>query len=315
MERIKLEELYKNRGYRATFSAAYNTFNENYKQIFRHTWLCMTLMALLIPVVFVAAFAQAGDEVNPLVAGGYFLICCLLLVVEMFYYGRVAMLFNEKTYGWNIGRVVKLWLWTQLLTIIVMLVVVGFVALAAMGIMPSDESVAHSVSPMAAEATKDMASFKVMLLTFLFIFVVFLLLLPYTYVSMKYIAEPQTHMWKLFFKNFKVGMRHWGYIFLTLFVMYIILMAVLFIIALPLLILFVAFTSYTIGTPHGDEAAMPGYFPWLLYIVGAVTMFASMFISIIMFYVLYYIYGSIEAREKERESLGNVAEETALTNQ
>ncbi|MBR1400934.1 MAG: hypothetical protein IJ562_04995 [Prevotella sp.] len=315
MERIKLEELYKNRGYRATISAAYNTFIENYKQIFRHTWLCMALMALLIPVVFVVAFAQVGGDFNPLVVGGYFLVSCLLLVVEMFYYGRVAMLFNEKAYGWNIGRVVKLWLWTMLLFSVIMLVVGGFVALAAIGIIPADQSAAQSVSPMAAEAANDMAYFKIMLLTYLLIFVVILLLLPYTYVSMKYIAEPQTHMWKLFFKNFKVGMRHWGYIFLTLFVMYIILMAVSFIIALPLLILFVVFILFIIGTPYGDEAAMPGYFPWLLYIVGAVTVFASMFISIIMFYVLYYIYGSIEAREKERKSLGTVAEETSLTNQ
>jgi len=130
-----------------------------------------------------------------------------------------------------------------------------------------------------------------------------LLLLPYIYVSIKYLMEPATHFHKLIFKSYGKGLKHWGYIFLTMLVTGICLILISFIISLPLCIAIIAMYLSTEGVKMGDESGLPSYFTWMMYLVFAITYFIETFMLVFVTFVAYYMYGSIETREKEKEAL------------
>ena len=62
----------------------------------------------------------------------------------------------------------------------------------------------------------QMAMVKIFGITFLAIFLALLLMLPFVYPQMKYFVKTGTRFHQIWFKGWKTGMRHWGYIFLTL---------------------------------------------------------------------------------------------------
>ena len=55
-------------------------------------------------------------------------------------------------------------------------------------------------------------------------------------------------------------------------------------------------------TSTADAAGVPAYFPWMAYGVGVLTYFIYIFINVFTFFVIYYIYGSIEAKEKDKKN-------------
>lgn len=309
MEIIKREQLFKSRSYGATIRAAYTSFLENYKLIFRRTWPFLCAFSLLAPIVVLTSFAQRAGQFNPSVWGAYLLASLLLEVVAFLFYGRLTMFVNEQSYKWNVVRYLKAWLW-QMLLIVVVSVVIGVVAgLVAVGVMPAEETAAPAANPMAAQAAQQMAILKVFGVTFVLFMVLALLLLPYIPVFMKYFAEPLTHMRKLIFKQFSVYMHYWGYIFLTMLITFIALFVLLMVIALPMIIMAIALVSSNSGVANGDEAGLPAYFGWMAYGICALTFFVYTFVSIFSFFVVYYIYGSIEAREIERKDVAVAVEE------
>ena len=130
-----------------------------------------------------------------------------------------------------------------------------------------------------------------------------LLLLPIVYVYIKYFVETDTHFHKILFKDLKTGMKHWGYIFLTLLVVSICISVIGLIISLPLIILFTAFGFSLHGVMQGDDPGIPGYFTTLAYGVSVIAYFIYAILMLFIIFVSYYIYGSIEAKEQEKRNL------------
>jgi hypothetical protein len=128
-----------------------------------------------------------------------------------------------------------------------------------------------------------------------------LLLLPIVYIIMQYFVETDTRFHQIFFKGWKTGMKHWGYLFITLLVVGILLSVVITIISLPLIILFTAYGISLQGVLQGDEAGLPGYFHILAYGVSVVVYFVYYIMTIFALFVAYYIYGSIKAKEQEKD--------------
>jgi hypothetical protein len=79
------------------------------------------------------------------------------------------------------------------------------------------------------------------------------------------------------------------------------LTVVITIISLPLIILFTAYGISLQGVLQGDEAGLPGYFHILAYGVSVVVYFVYYIMTIFALFVAYYIYGSIKAKEQEKD--------------
>ena len=298
------EELIKSRGYRATIKAAYNLFTENYKVILRHVWPYALALAVILGFFILNQFKTLGQMPslgNLLVASALMIIT---IAAEIAFYSKAMMLLNKQSFTWNILRFVKATLWLILLMVVLSLIVGGIAA--AFGYFSTGATDAAGIpqtDPMILMQQQQMLYVKRMMVAMVVMTVLSLLLLPIVYVYMKYFVESDSHFHKIFFKGWKTGMKHWGYIFLTLLVVTICVGVVSLIISLPLIILFTAYGFSIQGVALGDDPGIPGYFTTLAYGVSVVAYFIYAILMLFIMFVSYYIYGSIEAKEQEKRNL------------
>ena len=128
-----------------------------------------------------------------------------------------------------------------------------------------------------------------------------LLLLPMYYFYMKYLMEPihmRTHLWK----SFKTGFRHWGFLFLTFFMMGLLLLCLFVVLFMPLGLLSTAQSQSLAGVLMGDPSGLPNHMLLLQFVTALVTFFIFAFILAWSVLVLYHAYGSIEQKEIERKA-------------
>ena len=299
------EELIKSRGYRATIKAAYNLFTDNYKVILKHIWPYALALAVILGFFILNQFKTYGQVpslTDMLVSGALMLFT---IVAEIVFYGRTMMLFNGQSFTWNILRALKATLWMILLVVVFTLIIIGIsAAFGSFSTGTADSATGiPQTDPMIQMQQQQTIFAKNMMIAMLAMTILSLLLLPIVYVYIKYFVETDTHFHKILFKNLKTGMKHWGYIFLTLLVVSICISVIGLIISLPLIILFTAYGFSIQGVMQGDEAGIPGYFTPLAYGVSLVSYFIYAIMILFSLFVAYYIYGSIEAKEQEKRNL------------
>jgi hypothetical protein len=127
---------------------------------------------------------------------------------------------------------------------------------------------------------------------------------PFVYIIPKYMIDEKAKL-SLLPKLFKTGLHHWGKIFTTCLLLFIILGIALFIITSPALILSLAQTISQMGALLGDALGTPGYFPTLVTITLLITCFILAYTLMYTNMVFIYVYGSIEKQEQERQQQFN----------
>ncbi len=295
---MKLDELEKNRGYSTTMKAAWTAFFNNFKTIFKHLWPYAVGMSLVAAMYVLLALRATTADTSVTDVIGMVASYILLLLVAIVMAGRTYMLVNEKPFVWNIFRAAKLVVAELVVVLILSVVIVGviFLSVPATGSVPDVPQDAMQAEQM------RMAMVKTFAMVSLVVVVLLLLLLPYTYAVAKYVVDTKSKLMQLVWKGYKTGLRHWGYIFLTLLLTTICLFFVMLIIGLPLSVLDMAVRVNDIGVMNGDPSGMPGSIGVLTFFTAAVTFFCYSFLSVFSLFVMYYIYGSIERRVKEREA-------------
>jgi hypothetical protein len=99
-----------------------------------------------------------------------------------------------------------------------------------------------------------------------------------------------------------VGWRYWGFIFITLLLAALCAAVCMFFVSIPMLIISMANTLSAIGVGYmGDPSGLPSYFSVLQYVVVALSSFICLYVYVFVIFVCYFMYGSIETREKERK--------------
>ncbi len=303
MIQLKQEELIKNRGYRATFKSAYNLFTDNYKVIVRHVWPYALVLSAITGIFILNQFRVYGQPSPSLISIlTAFTLMILSYAADIVYTGRVMMLVNKESFTWNILRALKTSLWILLLITVISIIVsmTGVAVNHFMGAGDATEGIPQS-DPMILMQQQQMVYYKMVGILFLTSMVFTLLLLPIVYIIMQYFVEPETRFHQIFFKGWKIGMKHWGYLFITLLMVGICIAVVVTIISLPLIILFTAYGFSLRGVMQGDEAGLPGYFTFMTYGVSVIIYFIYYIMMIFTLFVIYYIYGSIKAKELEKE--------------
>ncbi len=140
---------------------------------------------------------------------------------------------------------------------------------------------------------------------FVYGFIVILFSLPLFHVLMKYLMEAPCGYWRTLGRSYASGMRHWGLLFLVFFVSMLLIQLVGFVVLLPSHILSFANQQAHQGLLFGDPLGMPSYITTLTFITVTLCCFIQFYVSQVLLVHNYYIYGSIEAREQERNNIEN----------
>lgn len=107
----------------------------------------------------------------------------------------------------------------------------------------------------------------------------------------------------------KTGFCHWGYLFLTLLMSGLIMMALSLVLAIPLYICIYGLISNHLGMMAGDPSGLPASFPIILFFVGLLTAFIFLFAQLWQTYAFAYAHGAILTRELRRAEEKKAARE------
>ena len=295
------KELYKSRSFSACIQAALNLFVDNFKGIIQQTWLpallyvlCwagqITLMLCNLPSYIFVSRVNSTPQ-NAIVS----LLSLVSLIPMVWLYARIFNLLNGYGFNKNLNRMLKLF-------------VAYIVFCIALGIILSVFLIVFAVT-VAMNGTPSAYIFYKMIIYILIFFIIFVILvLPLFYFVMKYMMDDKVHIRKHFFGIMKCGYRHYGFIFATIFFAQLIYLVVLSVVTSPLIMLASPTIQSAIGVAGGDPAGLPNYFPYLSYLASFIVGCASILGNIWFYMVIYYMYGSIEAREKARNRQKVLAE-------
>lgn len=333
-----LNNLIKNRSIGSCIKSGLSLYADNFSKIFKSSWPFALLFSVLFSicgtVVFINILTIINGIINAFFMGGrfvgdlLFVILFILFVAgglaeTVFYSCGISNLYIHKQQGFIPqagGSVAGFILGYSIL---------GFVAGLA---LPSDKRFSINVKIVwrtikAAVlcglisalfilvvlcAMKLIAGAGVILniVTVVVLLVVGILILPVLYVSMKYILNEDTRLLAILPKAYMTGLRHIAFVTAVMFVNIVTLILASFIIQLPVLILFVADTTAYIGTLQGDPLGMPENITGLTTITLLLAGFLIGYIRMAVIFTIYYMYGSIEAREIERSRFKNIDDDS-----
>lgn len=96
------------------------------------------------------------------------------------------------------------------------------------------------------------------------------------------------------------GLKHWGYLFYTLFISSIIMLLLALVVSIPLNISLYALYANHTGMATGDPNGLPAAFPLLLVFVGMLTSFVMLFVQVWQTFALAYAHGAIYTRDQRK---------------
>ncbi|MCD8202257.1 MAG: hypothetical protein LUD48_01275 [Prevotella sp.] len=279
---LKQEQLDKSRSNASCISAAHRMLYDNIKWIFKYTWIFAAAYAVLTAVLYTFRANAITQELTIMTVVGFVVLGLLALCGQIAFYSRVMCILDNQTLKWNIIRSLKMF---------VFCVCIGIVSVLLLAVL-NKILFAASCTDMSVLVIANLA----------LILVITLVLLPYVYVSMKYYMEPESKLTQIIFKSYKTGMRYWLTIFTIMLLTILCVFALAIIISIPMDIVMVAHAISIYGVNYlGDPSGLPSNFLLLMFIVCALTFFIFMYVNIFVTFVCYYMYGTIETRDKERK--------------
>lgn len=309
--------LYKNRSYRSVISAGFGLYFTQFRLFFKASWI----MALIYAAVFAALGSLCAIKLPAitaeimkqtlvqhqlltreiaeeyLITGGIFIVLTLLyIVVEAFTFATVLnklkehqdtdkMMVPRRWFGVRtklMGRTLKGYLFSLLVILIPVLVIAGVIYVLLKYV---------ALAPITLEVTALIATLFIVLLSF-----------PLIYVAMKYILNKGGYF-SVFSKAYGTGLSHWGHIFTTCLIGGIIISILMGIFCLPAIVLTQANVMAQEGFLNGDPLGMPDYANLLTIVTFFLTGFVLVYLYMPLLLVCYYMYGSIERYEQEKNKL------------
>lgn len=309
--------LYKNRSYRSVISAGFGLYFTQFRLFFKASWIMAliyaavfaalgTLCAIKLPAITAEIMKQTlvqhqllAREIAEeyLITGGIFIVLTLLyIVVEAFTFATVLNKLKEhqdtdkmtvprKWFGVRtklMGRTLKGYLFSLLVILIPVLVIAGVIYVLLKYV---------ALAPITLEVTALIATLFIVLLSF-----------PLIYVAMKYILNKGGYF-SVFSKAYGTGLSHWGHIFTTCLIGGIIISILMGIFCLPAIVLTQANVMAQEGFLNGDPLGMPAYANLLTIVTFFLTGFVLVYLYMPLLLVCYYMYGSIERYEQEKNKL------------
>ena len=302
---MEKELLYKNRSFSSCINAAYKLQIENLRNIIRCTWLPILVQSILLGCYTVLLTPWLTDSISfankpfthlAAIVG----IAIIQMVLFSWILSRMMSLLNEKPRRWNFKRS----LWVMLANAIISIAFISIISGAAgvaIGYLRAKANTGEGATPSPTALFIIMAIYLVLILLY-----ICLIQLPLLYTSMKYLNDEKMHLWKDMLACHRIGMRHWGFIFITVFLSSIFVTIITMLLSTPSYILGFAHYASEMGIVTGDPSGMPAYFPWLQFITVVIVSFLVYQVLIFELLVIYFMYGSIETQEEERKSAHHI---------
>ena len=284
MEKEKDDILLKVRSSRGCISAGYRLFTGHFKHIFRYSWLASLIYAV---------FCSVGGAMMIMMPRMMPITAAILIIVECLFasYG-FSVLKQHQTFG-NILRPAK---WFSLDTHIFVRTIKCWLCLFVIYLIASIIIVGIGFA-----AFKFLSLYTAIGAAALGALVIMCLLLPLTYITMRYILNDGIGFWKQLKIGYGVGMRRWGFIFIVVLVAVIVELLLLMLLSLPAIILSIANTQSMFGVAMGDPYALPSYMPALAAGTFLIIGFLQAYVMLSVLFPIYYMYGSIDAQEQEKQ--------------
>lgn len=308
------DTLFKSRSYSASIKAGYSLYTNNFRKIFKASWLQAIVFAIIfsalgttcavhLPRLLLLLLANA-DNPNFVLTTDLTLISIIATLVvfgavaEILFYACGMSLFKlhstqdtipyptrwfsfDKSMSWRTLKAAFFCILIPLVPAIAFFLFFIF-----------------RLRFMLAEPGAHIATLSI---TAIVSFIVSILLLPLCYVAFRYILNDETHFWKSLAGSYRIGIRHLGSIFATSLVCIIVILIAGIIILLPANIIMIANLQSSFGVAaYSDPAGMPES---IVVITAIAFFFAGLleaFIRMSAMFPLYYVYGSIETQEEER---------------
>ncbi len=281
-----VQELMKDRSYINCISTAYHDITAHFKPLLKTTWKYALAYALLYGAFEAAQYTEA-------LSGGIAGACTNLLLgicwfVAMFAWGgKVFTLLNGESFRHNFGKLFKGIMVVYVIMIAALLVILAGAIAMAWG------------SKDVTKITLVVSGAVALWLLFLAVYAT-----PLGYSVVRYMMVDGTvkHMLG---SDWKRGFRHWGFIFATWLVISIITAVVVGIVGTPFFILAFAGHLSGVGVAAGDAANLPSAMFIPVWFCAALMMLCNAFFTLWQAFTFYYVYGTIETREKEKNETEN----------
>lgn len=286
MEKEKDDILLKVRSSRGCISAGYRLYTGHFKHIFRYSWVAALIFAL---------FCSVGGAMMIMVPRMMPITAAIMILVECLFasYG-FSVLKQHQTFG-NIFRPAK---WFSIDTHIFIRTIKCWLCMFVILLV-----VAAIIAGMSVVAVKylDFSAYTAVGFFTLGSLIILCLMLPLAYITMRYILNDGIGFWKQLKIGYGVGMRRWGFIFIVVLVATIVEVLLLTLLSLPAIILSLANTQSMFGVAMGDPYALPSYMPALAAGTFLIIGFLQAYVMLSLLFPIYYMYGSIDAQEQEKQ--------------
>lgn len=292
---MKIEETYKSRSYGACINSAYRVIKDNFKSIIKKTWIVALIYSFVggafmmfnIPDKYIHDIGMKNVGITELL---FMITIACLFIIYFIFYALICKPLNQEKTSWNIIRSVKI----NLSFLIISIIVSGILVILL--------NAFHS--PLYKYIANNQYSYIVMAVAVLVLIFLLLLVvgLPLFYSSMKYMMDKDCALLHAIYTGYIKGIRHFGFIFITMFVVGIILGVICLFTITPFIIILLAQITSQFGALEGDELGTPEYFHLLLYVVSVISCFILLYINVMWIYVSFYVYGSIETQDNERKN-------------
>lgn len=310
--------LMKPRGYRRVLMAGFRLYTGNFRRLFKASWQMAllyalscgalgTLTAIKIPELTLALQQQLAsmqgvmmETLREYALTGLALLALSVLSIATLSLASAPILSKLKEHKetgtittpphWLtasphlMGRSLKGVFFTVLVMLIPVVVFIVFLILAEM--MNQGIIIRHLMTTIGALS--------------LWMIICLLFYLPLFHVLMKYVMEAPCGYWRTLASNYPTGLHHWGLLFLVFFISALFVLLVTMVVTLPSTILNFANQQAHLGLLMGDALGMPSYIVSLTFGTTALCSFIQFYVSQVTLVHNYYVYGSIETREKER---------------
>lgn len=277
-----VQELHKNRSYASCISTAYHDVTSHFKSLFHELWKYALVYALIVGLGITIQFSA---DLKTSLWGDLFSLAwsvpmCIASIVIC---GKILSLINTRDVKHNSLR-----FFTSYLVIYIAIMAFFIVTIVASVLLFADQNNAQSlVTTLGITFAIDVV-------------VILLLCTPQAYSWMKFLMEENQGIGSIFGSNWKVGFRHFGFIFATMFLLTLIACVLWMVLFVPLIILLAAYGANSAGAAAGDPSTLSASLLLPTYLYTSAILFVASYFLVWVFFVYYYIYGTIETRENER---------------
>ena len=290
------QELYRSRNVSKCVKAAYTLFNTNFKHIFKKLWLPFLVLSMLLAwnlKIYFQSLAFPYGELQPDAftfviygVGGI-----MSLVAYVWVMANVFNLLNAQGIKANVVKLLKIMV-VYLALVVLISIIMGIIVAGLLFYFKPEDTTQGLMN--------GAVLLKVLTICFLLMVVIVLLIIPIYYAFMQFMIE-DGKLRSTFFPAVKTGFKHWGFLFVVLFVLGLIMSIFISVMMMPVFILTISQVSSMKSMAMGDPSGLPTYFSWLYFITFVVVYFITMFLVTWGIFVLYYAYGSIKRNEMDRE--------------